>query len=192
MKKVFIVIGVLALCFAPLSLFADNEATDQGSLEFGLGPILSVYLYKGNLEGTTLIIGSGSTRFNFGYFITDNFSIGGFVYFASVKYEGYTESATEFGVGPTLTFYVPITDRFLFGIIGSFGFVSWEDPGDVDRSRMMEFGGGGNITYLITDNLGISGGLGILFYPNYIIEGIEALDTSFTEIFVGLGFSVYI
>jgi hypothetical protein len=98
MKKVFIVIGVLALCFAPLSLFADNEATDQGSLEFGLGPILSVYLYKGNLEGTTLIIGSGSTRFNFGYFITDNFSIGGFVYFASVKYEGYTESATEFGV----------------------------------------------------------------------------------------------
>ena len=192
MKKVFIVISFLALCFVPSSLYSENEATDQGSLEFGLGPILSVSLYRGNLEATTFVIGSGPTRFNLGYFIANNFSIGGYVYFASVKYEGYTESATEFGVGPTLTFYVPISDRFLFAIIGNFGLVSWEDPGDVDRSSMMEFGGGGNITYLITDNLGLSCGLGVLFYPNMSDEGIEVPDSSFTEIFVGVGFSVYI
>jgi hypothetical protein len=182
----------LALCFVPLSLYAEHEATDQGSVEFGLGPIFSLYLYKGNLEATEFIIGSGTTRFNVNYFIVNNFSIGGYAYFYSHKYEGYTESYTEFGIGPSLDFYIPISKEFLFAISASFGFFSWEAPGDVDRSSMMAFSGGGNIVYLITHNLGISCGLGIGYYPNYTSEGEEVIDSSYTEIFVGVGFSVYL
>lgn len=192
MKKVFIVIGILALCFVPLSLYAEHEATDQGSFEFGLGPILSVSGYMGNIEGATLIVGSGPTRFNVGYFIANNFSIGGYAYYAMVNYEGYTSPAFEFGVGPFLTYYVPITDRFLFGITGNFGYVWWEDSEDENGSSMMEYGGGGSVTFLITDILGVSCSAGVLYYPDVIDEGVEVLDSHFMEIFVGVGFSVYI
>jgi len=192
MKKFFIVIGVFVLCIVPSNLFAENEATDQGSFEFGLGPILGIQLYKGNLEATEFTVGSGLTRFNFGYFIANNLSIGGYLYFNSIKYEGDTESSTEFGIGPALSFYVPMTDRFLFNLYGSYELISWELPGDIDRSSVMAFGGGGAITYLITNNLGIFGGFGISYSPNYKIEGIEVADTSYTQIIVGLGFTVYI
>jgi hypothetical protein len=177
----------------PLNLSAENTATDRGSIEFGLGPILSLQLYKGNMEANAFVIGSGPTRFNFGYFIANNFSIGGYAYFYSLKYEGDTESSTEFGIGPAFSLYIPMTtDRVLVNISGSFELVSWELAGDIDRSRQMAFGGSGGITYLITNNLGIFGGLGIWYSPDYKSEGVEIPDSSYTQIMAGLGFSVYI
>ena len=193
MKKILVLIGVLVfLCTVTLNSFAENDATDKGSVEFGLGPIFALRLYRGNLEATEFTIGSGFTRFNFGYFIADNFSIGGSAYFTSVKFEGATESSTEFGFGPAFSLYVPITDRFLFYVSGLFQFVSWEFPGDIDRSSEMAFGGGIGITYLITNNLGVGSGFGIVYSPNSKDEGVEVPDSSYTEIVFGLGFSVYI
>jgi hypothetical protein len=192
MKKNLFIAGILFICMIPISLFAENEAIDKGSFEFGLGTVFDLTLYKGNYEANEFAIGSGLSRFNFGYFIVNRLSIGGAAYYYSFKYEGDTESTTEFMIGPYFSYYIPITERFLADITGVFQFNSWEYPGDVDRTSRMWFGGGGGITFLVTSNLGLKGGFGILYSPNYKDEGTEVEDTSYTQIIIGLGFTVYI
>jgi len=192
MKKILFITGILVICMVPISLFAENEAIDKGSFEFGVGTVFDLRLYKGNAEASEFTIGSGTSRFNFGYFIADRFVLGGSVYYYTFKWEGATESTTEFGVGPYVSYYIPITEKFLANITGGLQFFSWEDPGDVDRSSQILFGGGGGLIYLITNNLGFGGSFGIVYSPNYKDQGIEVLDSSYTQIIIALGFTVYI
>ena len=192
MKKILFITGILVICMVPISLFAENEAIDKGSFEFGLGTVFDLRLYKGNFEATEFTIGSGWSRFNFGYFIVNRLSIGGAVSYYSFKYEGDTESSTEFMIGPYIRYYIPISERFLADITGVFQVNSWEDPGDIDRSSRMWFGGGGGITFLVTSNLGLNGGFGIVYSPNYKDQGTEVVDSSYTQIIIGFGFTVYI
>ena len=192
MKTILFITGVLLICIVPMSLSAENEAIDRGSFEFGLGTVFDLTLYSGNIEANELTIGSGISMLNAGYFIANRFAVGGAFYFYKLKYEGATESYNEFLFGPYFTYYIPITERFLANITGNFQVVSWEYPGDVDRSSRIWFGGNGGATYLITNNLGIKGGFGFLYSPNYKDQGIEVADTSYTTIAISLGFTVYI
>ena len=192
MKKILFIAGILVICMVPISLFAENEAIDKGSFEFGLGTVIDIRLYQGNLEATEFTVGSGWSRFNFGYFIVDRLSIGGAASYYSFKYEGATESSTEFMIGPYFSYYIPITERFLAPITGVFQVNSWEDPGDVNRSSRMWFGGVGGITFLVTGNLGLNGSVGIVYSPNYKDQGTEVEDSSYTQVIIGLGFTVYI
>ena len=192
MKKILFITGILFICMVPISLFAENEAIDKGSFEFGVGTVFDLTLYKGNIEATEFTIGSGWSRFNFGYFIVNRLAIGGAASYYSFKWEGATESSTEFMIGPYFSYYIPITERFLADITGVFQFNSWEDAGDVDRSSRMWFGGSGGLTFLLTGNLGLKGGFGIVYSPNYKDEGIEVEDSSYTQVIIGLGFTVYI
>jgi hypothetical protein len=192
MKTILFVTGVLLICIVPMSLSAENEAIDRGSFEFGLGTVFDLTLYSGNNEANELTIGSGISMFNVGYFIANKFAIGGTASFYKLKPEGATESYNEFLFGPYVTYYIPISERFLANITGNFQIDSWEYPGDVDRSSQIWFGGSGGATYLITTNLGIKGGFGFLYSPNYKDQGIEVEDTSYTTITISLGFTVYI
>jgi len=199
MKTILFVTGVLLICIVPMSLLAENEAIDRGSFEFGLGTVFNLTLYSGNIEANELTlgtsaptIGSGIPVFNVGYFIANRFAVGGTFSFYKLKFEGATESYNEFLFGPYLTYYIPVTERFLANLSGNFYIISWEYPGDIDRSSQIWFGGNGGATYLITNNLGIKGGFGFLYSPNYKDQGIEVADTSYTTIAISLGFTVYI
>lgn len=192
MKKILAVTAIVIFCIVPIGLFAEHDAIDKGSFEFGLGTAFNFGIYSGNLEATEFSIGSGGTMLNVGYFIIDKLSIGGAASYYNIKYGGATESYTEFFIGPEVKYYFPITDLLLANLKGLIRFISWEYPGDTDRSSQMWFGGGGAITYLLTDNLGIYGGADILFSPDYIDEGAEVDDSSYVLIDVQVGFTVFI
>jgi len=192
MKKILIAAFLLMFCIVPIGLFAENEAIDKGSVEFGLGTAFNLTLYSGNLEATEFTFGSGGTWLSVGYFIIDRLSIGGFAYYWSWEYEGATESSNEYRIGPEVKYYIPVSEQVLANLKGLFRFVSWEDPGDIDRSSRNWFGGGGAVTYLLKSNLGIYGGVDIVFSPNWKDEGTEVIDSSFTLIDMELGFRVYL
>ena len=192
MKKILVAITLLMFCIVPIGLFAENEAIDKGSVEFGLGTAFNLSLYSGNLEATEFTFGSGGTWLSVGYFVTDKLSIGGYAYYWSWKYGGATESFNEFRIGPEVKYYIPVSEQVLVNLKGLFRIVSWEDPGDIDRSSRIWFGGGGAVTYLLTGNLGIYGGADIMFSPNYKEEGTEVTDSSYTLIAVEVGFRVFL
>jgi hypothetical protein len=192
MKKILVVAFLLIFCIVPIGLFAENESIDKGSVEFGLGTAFNLSLYSGNLEATEFTIGSGGMLLSVGYFVIDRLSIGGFAYYYNWKYEGATESSNEYRIGPEVKYYIPVSEQVLVNLKGLFRIVSWEDPGDIDRSSRIWFGGGGALTYLMTGNLGIYGGANIVFSPNYSDQGTKVTDSSYTLIDVELGFRVYI
>jgi len=192
MKKLFVAALLSMFWIVPLGLFAENDAVDKGSLEFGLGTAFNLTLYSGNLEATDFSIGSGGMRLNVGYFITDRLSIGGSAYYWSWKYDGAIESSNEFSIGPEVKYYIYVSRYVLTNLKGLFRFVSWRDPGDTDRSTRIWFGGGGAVTHLLTSNLGIYGGADIVFSPNYKDQGTEVIDSSYTIIDLELGFRVYL
>jgi hypothetical protein len=179
-------------CIVPIGLFAENDAVDKGSLEFGLGTVLNLTLYSGNLDATEFNIGSGGMGLSVGYFIIDRLSIGGSAYYWSRKYDGDIDSYNEYSIGPEVKYYIHVSEQVLINLKGLFRIVSWEDPGDIDRSSRIWFGGGGAATYLLTSNLGIYGGADIVFSPNYKNQGIEVIDSSYTFIGAELGFRVYL
>ena len=192
MKKILFITGVLVICMVPISLFGENEAIDKGSFEFGVGTVFDLTIYKGNVEATEFTLGSGLSRFNFGYFVGNRLSIGGAVYYYSWKWSGATESSTEFGFGPYVRYYIPISEKILFDITGIFEYLSWKDPGDTDNSSRIFFGGSGGITYLITSNLGFGGSFGIVYSPDYKDQGTKVTASSYTQFIIGLNFTVYI
>ena len=120
----------------------------------------------------------------------DRLSIGGGVYYYSWKWSGATESSTEFGFGPYIRYYIPITEKALVDITGLFQYYSWKNPGDTDNSSQILFGGSGGITYLITTNLGVGGSFGIVYSPDYKDQGTKVTASSYTQIIIGLGFTV--
>ena len=192
MMRILSITSVLFVCMFPVSLFAENEAVDKGSFEIGLDSILDVSLATGNLEASELTIGSYWTKVNFGYFIIDKLSIGGAVSFWRYKYKGDTEEYTEFFFGPYIRYYIPISERILANLGALFLFSSFKGPGDTDRSSQMAFGGRFALTYLLTNNLGLVGGVTFAYSPDYKDEGIKISDTSYTVIDFGLGFTVYL
>jgi hypothetical protein len=54
MKNILISAGILSIFMIPISLFAENDAIDKGSFEFGLGTVFDLKVYKGNIEATGL------------------------------------------------------------------------------------------------------------------------------------------
>jgi hypothetical protein len=192
MKKILVAITLLMFCIVPVGLFAEHDAIDKGSVEFGLGTAFDLSLYFGNVEATEFTIGSGGMLLSVGYFVIDKLSIGGAAYFRSLKYKAATESYTEFGFGPEVKYYIPASDQVLANLKGLFQIVSWESPGDIDRSSQIWFGGGGAVTYLMTGNLGIYGGADIVFSPNYSDQGTKVPDSSYTLIAVEVGFRVFL
>jgi hypothetical protein len=192
MKKILVAITLLMFCTVPICLFAENDAIDKGSVEFGLGTAFNLSLYFGNVEATEFTIGSGSMLLSVGYFVIDKLSIGGAAYFYSLKYKAATESYTEFGFGPEVKYYIPTSENVLANLKGLFRIVSWEYPGDIDRSSQMWFGGGGGVTYLMTGNLGLYGGADIMFSPDYKYEGTKVTDSSYTAIDIEVGFRVFL
>jgi len=192
MKKTFLVTTILILCFVPLVFCAGNDAIDNWSIEFGLGSVCKWEWSSGNFEAKGLILGSGPTLLNVGLFIFNGLSIGGAASYITVKDEGATESYEEFFFGPIVRFYIPISDKYLANIEGIFQFDSWEFPGDTDKSSLMRYGGGGGITYLITNNLGMYGSVHLFFIPDYKDQGIEVPDSNFTLIDAEIGFRVFL
>ena len=192
MKKILVAAFLLMFCIVPIGLFAENDAIDKGSVEFGLGTAFNLSLYSGNLEATELTIGSGGMLLSVGYFIIDRLSIGGSGYFYSLISNATTESSTKVFFGPEVKYYIPVSEQVLVNLKGLFRIVSWEDPGDIDRSSRIWFGGGGAVTYLLTGNLGIYGGADIMFSPNYKDQGTEVTDSSYTLIAVEVGFRVFL
>jgi hypothetical protein len=193
MKKILISAGVLLICMTPISLFAVNDAIDKGSFEFGMGSVFGLNVYKGNIEATGLTIGSGLTRFNVGYFIIDRLSIGGSAYYYNFSdNQGIGDSFNEFLIGPIVSYYMGITERLLFNVSVVYQDHSVKFELDDERSNQKRFGGSGALTFLLTTNLGLKGSVGIIYTPNYKDEGKEVEDTSFTQIFTSLGFTVFI
>ncbi len=192
MKKILVAAFLLMFCIVPIGLFAENEAIDKGSVEFGLGTAFNLSLYSGYVELTEFTFGSGGTMLSVGYFIIDRLSIGGSGYFYSLISNATTESSTKVFFGPEVKYYIPLSEQVLFNLKGLFRILSWKDPGDIDRSSQMWFGGGGAVTYLMTGNLGIYGSADIVFSPNWKDEGTEVVDSSYTLIDLQVGFRVFL
>jgi hypothetical protein len=193
MKKILILTGILLIFIIPISLFAENESIDKGSFEFGIGTFFNLTVYKGNLEASDFTIGSGLSRFNVGYFVINRLSIGGAAYYYELSPNaGDYEPFNEWMIGPIIKYYHPITERVLVDISVEFQYNSWLNFGDEDRTSRMFFGGGSALTFLITNTLGLKGGVGVIYSPNYSNPEGQVENTSYTQIVLSFGFTAFI
>ena len=113
MKLIIATMVVCMLCLSTACLWADNEAVDRGSIEFGLGTIFNLVMTFGNFQGTEFTVGSGWTRFNIGYFIGDRFFVGGAVSYYWQRDQGDTDAYTDLYFGPVVKYYLVASKRIL-------------------------------------------------------------------------------
>lgn len=197
MKKLLSVIMFLVFCAFPLSLFADGKTIPKGTMEFGLGPVFGITLwtgskYQNDLRETDFLIGSGVTRFNTGYFIINGLSVGGTISYSSNKVKGAADPTTVFSFGPVVKYYFPIKNRFLVAAKGLFEIKSTKIPGAADATNQLSFGGGGAATYMLNKNIGVYGGLDILFFLDEKISGTATPNTSHTKIDLNAGVTIFL
>ena len=197
MKKHLSVIMFLVFCAFPLSLFADGKTIPKGTMEFGLGPVFGITLwtgskYQNDFRETDFLIGSGTTRFNTGYFIINGLSVGGTISYSSNKVKGAADPTTVFSFGPVVKYYFPIKNRFLVAAKGLFEIKSTKTPGAADAANQLSFGGGGAATYMLNKNIGVYGGLDILFFLDEKISGTATPNTSYTKIDLNAGVTIFL
>ncbi len=164
MKKLLVVGVFLFLCTFPLSLFAaQNEAVDKGSISLDIGTILGLTFYSGDNNEIDFAFGTDFDVYGFGptlnvsYFVIDNLSIGGTLSYASLNPEGLVVNKV-FKLMPEANFYIPIKEKSLVDLKGFIGYTSSKSAG-VDAISQLSFGGGAAFVYLLTQNLGIYGGI---------------------------------
>ena len=164
MKKLLVVGVLLVLCTVPICLFADqNIAVDKGSISLDIGTVLGLTFYAGDEDELDFAFGTDFDRYGFGptlnvsYFIIDNFSIGGTLSFASLNPEGLDVN-NVFKFMPEANFYLPIKKKSLVDLKGFIGVTTSKSAG-ADIISQLSFGGGAAFVYLLTQNLGIYGGI---------------------------------
>ena len=194
----YIVISIIALiCIVPFSVFAQNGATDAGSLVFDIGSIvdLTIYtgdLYKGDNQLTDITIGSGLTYLNCSYFVIDNLAVGGEILYNSVKVKGNDDPDTMFVIGPIVSYYIPIRDKLYFKAVVGIMFMSAQLAELPDPITQFGFGFGGGIIYLLTPNLGIYGGVTYATALEAEYGGEAVPDTAFNYIDIDIGLSIFL
>ena len=194
MKRIMIVVAAAMFCLLPFGLFAQ-DAIDKGSLEFGLGSIVGVTFWGGDLydpKETDFHIGSDTITVNFGYFLMDSLSLGGSLGFNSNKVEDADEASTNFFIAPVVKYYFPVNEKFLVNAKALFGFSSVKLAGFDDATSQLFFGGGAAGTYLLTPNLGGFIGVDFTYGLDSRSGGDKIDDTNSTQLDIGLGLTVYI
>jgi hypothetical protein len=119
-------------------------------------------------------------------------SIGGAAYYYNNSDNTSDYTYNEFLIGPYIRYYLPLSERLLFDISGVFQYYGWKSTGDAGRSNRMFFGGSGALTILLTNNLGLKGGIGALYSPNYSDPDGQVENTSYTQIVISIGFTAFI
>jgi hypothetical protein len=164
MKKLLVAGVFLFLCTVPLGLIAaQNKAVDKGSISLDIGTVLGLTFYAGDEDELDFAFGTDFDVYGFGptlnvsYFIIDNLSIGGTLAFASLNPEGVAVN-NVFKFMPEANFYIPIKKNSLVDLKGFIGYTSSKSAG-VDAISQLSFGGGAAFVYLLTQNLGIYGGI---------------------------------
>ena len=194
----YIVISIIALiCIVPFSVFAQNGATDAGSLVFDIGSIvdLTIYtgdLYKGDNQLTDITIGSGLTYLNCSYFVIDNLAVGGAIFFNSVKIKGNDDPDTMFVIEPIVSYYTPLMDKLYFRTSVGVMFISIQFAGFTDSITQFGFGFGGGVIYLLTPNLGIYGGVTYATALEAEFDGETIPDSAFEFIDIEMGLSIFL
>lgn len=197
MKKILAVIMFLMLCAFPVSLFADGKTIPKGTMEFGLGPVFGITLwtgsaYEGDARTTGFLLGSGATKLNASYFIMNGLSVGGSISYSRTKVKVNDDPRTVFSLGPVVKYYFPIKNRFLVAGKGLFEISSIKQPAATDATNQLSFGVGGASTYLLNKNIGVYGGLDILFFLDEKSAGASIPDTSYTKIDLNAGVTIFL
>ncbi|MCK5094696.1 MAG: hypothetical protein KAR18_08225, partial [Spirochaetes bacterium] len=65
-------------------------------------------------------------------------------------------------------------------------------PGAADATNQLSFGGGGAATYMLNKNIGVYGGLDILFFLDEKISGTATPNTSYTKIDLNAGVTIFL
>ena len=205
MKKVSAFLFVMALITAPLALSAQ-EHTIAGKVEFGVGSIAAFQYYTTSGEngpkkdyawgiGGITTASSIPTPVNVGFFPIDNLSIGGSILYTSYKDDSYTGDnnvKTLCEVRPTLRFYVPAGPQLLINAEGQYIFSLSRNTGyDVDTTRH-GFSVGAAATVLVTDNIGIYGGVKYNFFLDSETDGVKNADTGYNRLDFDVGIRVFI
>jgi hypothetical protein len=197
MKKYLIILITLLICAAPFCSFAQNKATDAGSIAFKLGSIVDVSIYTGDAysgddQATEITVGSGLSRLNFSYFVINNLAVGGYVYFDSLKFKGDNEPSTQFTIGPSVFYYYPVIDNLFINSGVSFEFTTVNLAGYTDSISQLALGFGGGVTYLLTPHLGIYGSITFFIALEAESGGESIPETGFNVIDFDAGLSVFL
>ena len=194
----YIVISITALiCIVPFSVFAQNGATDAGSVVFDIGSIVDFTIYtgdayKGDNQVTDITIGSGLTRLNCSYFVIDNLAVGGEILYNSVKVKGNDDPDTMFAIEPIVSYYTPLMDKLYFRTSVGVMFISIQFAGFTDSITQLGFGFGGGVVYLLTPQLGIYGGVTYATALEAEYDGETLPDSAFDYIDIDIGLSIFL
>jgi hypothetical protein len=194
MNKFFIISLLVIFCFTPLVITAEHSAIDKGSLEFGIGNVAELNIYRGDNIITGTMYGIGLTPdLTVGYFIIDRLSLGLTFGFWGDKDETMNEADTELNFSPFVKYYYPLSDKFLVNAKGFFGVYRFKDSTDPDNPFVRaRFGFGIAGTYMLLPKLGGSIGVDFTYYSNYKVGGNKVDDTSFYIFDLLLGLTVYL
>lgn len=195
MRKLIVIVVLAVLFIVPISVFAQNSQIDAKSIEFGLGTVFGITLWRGELfegsEERDISIGTGAVALNAGYFVINGLSVGGSVSYFNSKIEGVTDPGVLLTISPVVKYYFPISDKFLVNAKALFEYNSMKlfVP---EAFTYFAVGGGGAATYLLNDNLGIYGGFDFVHGFNQKFDGTEIDNSSRNIIDIGVGLTIFI
>jgi len=196
MKKICAVLFTVCILFST-GAFADEflgegNPTNAGKFEINFGTLFGVSFFTGDAyakDQRTITVGTygiGKTgqgyflpNWSLGFFVIDNFSIGGSFSYINTGDDDNTTDA--YVIDPIVKFYVPITQDFLLNAKGTFHIVDFND------AIQFGFGVGGALTYMINDNVGAFAGIDYNLY----FENNDDNKPSYSQVDIGLGVSVF-
>ncbi|MBN2322609.1 MAG: hypothetical protein JXQ30_02645 [Spirochaetes bacterium] len=195
MKKIVLISVVLI--FIATAVFAQDKATDAGSIEFDIGSIVDVTIYtgaayQGDDSVTDVVVGSGVTSLNCSYFIIDNLAVGGKVFYESYKVKGNDEPDTILGLEPVVSYYAPLIDKLYLRTYVGMMYISVQYAGYTESITQVGFDFSGGVMYLVTPHLGIYGGVTYATVLEAEYDGQKIPDSAYEYIDFDIGFSVFL
>jgi len=204
MKKISFMICALMLA-ASTALFAQENPFSAGTVEFGIGNLLSYdriwdddFTYNNFSIGT---FGNGTRPawemsiypcppvFNVGYFIIDGLAIdlqGGFY---RVEEEDSDPGDIWF-VAPRLKYYLVLSEALFLDLHAGIQYTNFEN--ESNEYEQLSYLAGAGIGYLLTENFAVCLGLDYALFEDYKKNGDEYKDSGYNLLTASLGFKAFV
>jgi outer membrane protein W len=213
MKKISALIFVLTLMLSTVA-FAADVAIKQGTVEFGIGNLISysnvsnddanynlfsIGTFGNGLMNPMWIAYAPVPTLNFDYFIMDNLGIGLLGGYSSVKEEDWENSYGTWFIGPEIKYYIGIMDKVQVDAHFSIVYIAMnvddnstldpDDQVDLEQSKLTL---GLALNYFLTNNFAVNIGLDYTRFFNQKLDGEKADDTAMNGVTINLGFKAFL